>query len=172
MKFLKDFLGKQEQHFVKGGKLEKLYPLYEATESFIFTPGKATRQDAHVRDVMDLKRVMMTVVIALVPAIMMALYNTGYKANLMMQKMGMTEIPNWRGPITPATRQRVREVTRFWQWDDAYRELGVGRAYASAAAEVASIEARIGRDGLLELIRRAEAGERFDQVLVTLLTEG
>jgi len=102
VKFLKDFLGKQEQHFVKGGKFEKLYPLYEATESFIFTPGKPTRQDAHVRDVMDLKRVMMTVVIALVPAILMALYNTGYQANLMMQKMGMTEIPNWRGPILSA----------------------------------------------------------------------
>ncbi|MGR3513961.1 MAG: hypothetical protein ACU0GG_14480 [Paracoccaceae bacterium] len=79
--------------------------------------------------------------------------------------------PNWRGAISPAARQRVRDVTRFWQWDDAYRELGVGRAYASAAAEVASIEARLGREGLLELIRRAEAGERFDQVLVTMLTQ-
>lgn len=78
--------------------------------------------------------------------------------------------PDWRGAVTPTSRQRVREVRRFWQWDDAYRELGVGRAYASAAAEVASIEDRAGRDGLLELIARADAGESFDQVLIELLT--
>lgn len=78
--------------------------------------------------------------------------------------------PNWRGSVTPASRQRVREVRRFWNWDDAYQEIGVGRAYASAAAEVADIERRVGREGLLELILRAEAGERFDQVLVELLT--
>ena len=78
--------------------------------------------------------------------------------------------PNWRGTVTATSRQRVREVTRFWQWDDAFRELGVGRAYASAAAEVAEIEAQSGREGLLELIARADAGESFDIVLVELLT--
>jgi len=78
--------------------------------------------------------------------------------------------PNWRGTVTPASRQRIREVRHFWNWDNAYRELGVGRAYASAAAEVAEIERRAGREGLLELITRAEAGERFDQVLVEILT--
>ncbi|MEO1536687.1 MAG: hypothetical protein AAFR73_03060 [Pseudomonadota bacterium] len=78
--------------------------------------------------------------------------------------------PNWRGAVTPASRQRVREVRRFWQWDDAYGELGVGRAYASAAAEVAEIEKQAGRRGLLDLIQRAETGEPFDQVLVELLT--
>ncbi|MEM6387305.1 MAG: hypothetical protein AAF718_13835 [Pseudomonadota bacterium] len=76
--------------------------------------------------------------------------------------------PNWTGAVTPASRQRVREVRRFWNWDDAYQEIGVGRAYASAAAEVAEIEQRIGRDGLLELIARADAGESFDIVLVEL----
>lgn len=78
--------------------------------------------------------------------------------------------PNWQGAITPAARDRVLEVDHFWQWDTAYRELGVGRAYAAAAAEVASIEARVGRDGLLELIARADGGESFDTVLVELLT--
>lgn len=66
------------------------------------------------------------------------------------------------GNVTPAARERVRKVQRFWQWDDAYRELGVGRAYSAAAAEVARIEARSGRSGLLELIARADAGEDFD----------
>lgn len=79
--------------------------------------------------------------------------------------------PDWQGTVTSASRQRVREVRRFWQWDDAYRELGVGRAYASAAAEVEEIERRAGHQGLLALIKRAEAGESFDQVLVELLTQ-
>ena len=79
--------------------------------------------------------------------------------------------PDWQGTVTPTSRQRVREVRRFWQWDEAYRELGVGRAYASAAAEVAEIERRAGHQGLLALIKRAEAGESFDQVLVELLTQ-
>lgn len=79
--------------------------------------------------------------------------------------------PDWQGTVTPASRQRVRDVRRFWQWDDAYRELGVGRAYASAAAEVAEIQRRAGHQGLLALISRAETGESFDQVLVELLTQ-
>lgn len=78
--------------------------------------------------------------------------------------------PDWRGTVTDASRARVREVTRFWQWDDAYRELGVGRAYASAAAEVAGIEARAGREGLRDLIARAESGEPFDRVLIDVMT--
>lgn len=78
--------------------------------------------------------------------------------------------PDWNGRVTAAARTRVREVGHFWQWDDAYRELGVGQAYAAAAAEVAGIEARAGRDGLLELIARADAGESFDGVLIELFT--
>lgn len=74
--------------------------------------------------------------------------------------------PNWTGRPGTADRARVREVKRFWQWDDAFRELGVGRAYAAAAAEVAAIEAETGREGLLELIRRAGDGESFERVVV------
>ena len=83
--------------FLKGGKLEKFYPLYEAGETFLFTPGKVTKSGAHVRDFMDLKRVMFVVIIALLPAIFMAMYNTGYQANAAMAKLGLAEIPNWRG---------------------------------------------------------------------------
>ncbi len=77
--------------------------------------------------------------------------------------------PVWQGLISSSARARVREVRRFWQWDDAYRALGVGRAYRAAAAEVARIEQQAGRDGLLELIARAEAGEDFDTVLAGIL---
>ena len=73
--------------------------------------------------------------------------------------------PKRPGQITAQDRARIRQVTRFWQWDDAFRQMGVGRAYTAAAAEVAAIEAQVGRGGLLDLIRRAEAGESFDDLL-------
>ncbi|MEM1066782.1 MAG: hypothetical protein AAGJ74_14875 [Pseudomonadota bacterium] len=73
--------------------------------------------------------------------------------------------PKWPEPVTAAARARVREVDRFWKLDDAFRDIGVGPTYRAAAAEVAAIEAEIGRDGLLTLIARADAGERFGDVL-------
>lgn len=76
--------------------------------------------------------------------------------------------PRWNGMVTPAHRTLVREVRRFWQLRDAFRTLGVGRTYRAAKAEVAAIEVRLGREGLLELIARAEAGERFADVLAEL----
>ena len=65
MRFLRNLLDRQARHFEKGGKLEKLYPLYEANDTFLFTPGEVTKGASHVRDGLDLKRMMMTVVIAL-----------------------------------------------------------------------------------------------------------
>jgi Na+-transporting NADH:ubiquinone oxidoreductase subunit B len=97
VQFLKKILHSQEKHFVKGGKLEKLYPLFEAGESFAFTPGTVTKTNSHVRDMMDLKRMMMTVVVALIPAVIMAFYNTGYQANLGMAATGQTESAHWQG---------------------------------------------------------------------------
>ena len=95
----RNFLDKQEKHFTKGGKLEKLYPLYEATDTFLFTPGKVTKRASYVRDAMDLKRVMMMVVYSLIPAVLMALYNTGYQANLALMKIGQTSVEGWRGSV-------------------------------------------------------------------------
>ena len=79
--------------------------------------------------------------------------------------------PRWRGQITPADRARVRQVQQFWDWGKTYRAMGVGRTYAAAGAEVAAIQQRIGRAGLLELINRAEAGEDFDTVLAELTSQ-
>ena len=99
MKFLKNIFEKQEKHFHKGGKLEKFFPLFEATESFMFTSGKVTSTSSHVRDGMDLKRMMMTVVIALIPAVLMALYNTGLQANLGLQQLGQTTSSHWQAQV-------------------------------------------------------------------------
>ncbi len=81
MKFLRKKLDQIEPLFLEGGRLQRLYPVYEAIDTFLYTPGKVTRGASHVRDGMDLKRMMIFVVIALAPCIFMALWNTGYQAN-------------------------------------------------------------------------------------------
>ncbi len=81
MKALRKLLDSQEKHFKKGGKLAKLYPLWEAQDTFLYTPGKVTHGASHVRDALDLKRMMITVVVALLPTVYMALYNTGLQAH-------------------------------------------------------------------------------------------
>lgn len=97
MKFLRDQLDKVEPLFLKGGKLEKLYPLYEATDTFLFTPGHVTKAAAHIRDSLDMKRMMIMVVIALGPCMLMALWNTGYQANVAIAQYGAEE---FSGSIT------------------------------------------------------------------------
>ncbi|MDD5216417.1 MAG: NADH:ubiquinone reductase (Na(+)-transporting) subunit B [Methylococcales bacterium] len=92
----REFLDSLEPHFVKGGKLERYYGLYEMVDTFIYTPADVTRGKTHVRDGNDLKRTMTFVVIATFFCIMMAMYNTGYQANLAMEALGKTSIDNWR----------------------------------------------------------------------------
>ncbi len=77
MKFIRQMLDKQEHHFLKGGKLEKLYPLWEAQETFLFTSDTVTEQGPHVRDGLDSKRLMTMVVISLIPCVLFGAYNTG-----------------------------------------------------------------------------------------------
>jgi Na+-transporting NADH:ubiquinone oxidoreductase subunit B len=81
MKFLRNLLDKQGKIFEKGGKLEKLFPVYEAGDTFVYTPGHVTKNASHVRDAADLKRIMSLVVVALLPCVYMAMYNTGLQAH-------------------------------------------------------------------------------------------
>ena len=82
MKWLRKILDSQAPLFEEKGKLEKLYPLYEAADTFLYTPGETTRGPSHVRDALDLKRMMSIVVLALLPCVIMACYNTGYQASV------------------------------------------------------------------------------------------
>ena len=66
-------------HFEKGGKLEKLYPAYDAFETFLFVPDHTTSSGSHIRDSIDLKRTMGTVVLALIPTILFGMWNLGYQ---------------------------------------------------------------------------------------------
>ena len=95
MKFLRRILDRQARHFEPGGRFERLYPLYEAPDTFLFTPGKTTSGAAHVRDALDLKRMMMTVVVALVPCVLMAMWNTGRQIHLAIAG-GAGALPNWQ----------------------------------------------------------------------------
>lgn len=101
MKFLEHFFESKKHLFEKGGKLEKFYPLYEAIDTFAFTPDSVTKTTAHVRDGIDLKRTMITVVFALIPAILFALYNTGYQANLVLAS-GNYQAVGWRHELFTA----------------------------------------------------------------------
>ncbi len=98
MKALRNFLDKIRPHFTEGGKYARLYPLFEAADSFMYTPGEVTAGAPHVRDAIDLKRVMITVVIALLPCFFMAMWNTGYQANSAMQLTGGS-VEGWRGAL-------------------------------------------------------------------------
>ena len=79
MNFIRKNLDKIKKPFEKGGKLEKFYPAFDAFETFLFVPNHTTKSGAHIRDAIDLKRTMVTVIIALIPALIYGIYNTGYQ---------------------------------------------------------------------------------------------
>ncbi|RMH03872.1 MAG: NADH:ubiquinone reductase (Na(+)-transporting) subunit B [Planctomycetota bacterium] len=82
MSFLRRQLDKIAPLFEEGGRLHKLYPLYEAADSFLYTPGRRTSEGPHIRDGIDLKRTMMTVVWALLPCALFGMWNAGRQAGL------------------------------------------------------------------------------------------
>ncbi len=99
MKFLNKLFIDIKPMFEKGGRFERLYPLYEATDSFLFSTTKSTPAAPHIRDAIDLKRIMITVIIALVPCTIMALWNTGYQANSALAAAAGTIPDGWRGAV-------------------------------------------------------------------------
>ena len=82
MNGLRNFVDKIKPTFEKGGKLGFLHSTFDAFETFLFVPNTVTRKGAHVRDCVDLKRVMIMVVLALVPAMLFGIWNTGYQHKL------------------------------------------------------------------------------------------
>ena len=79
---LRKLLDQLHGPFAKGGKFHLLYPVYEVVDTFLYTPGDVSSGASHLRDGIDLKRLMTIVVIALLPCFFMAMHNTGYQANL------------------------------------------------------------------------------------------
>jgi Na+-transporting NADH:ubiquinone oxidoreductase subunit B len=97
MKAIRRLFDRIEPHFEAGGRFEKFYPLYEALDTFAFSPSSVTRTGSHVRDGIDLKRVMITVWIAVFPAMFYGMYNVGFQANTAMAAMGIAEKTDWHG---------------------------------------------------------------------------
>ena len=96
---VRGFLDKLHPYFAKGGPYEKYYAIYEMVDTFLYSPPDVTHGSPHVKDAIDLKRVMSYVVVATLPCIFMALWNTGHQANLAMASLGIESVPGWRGVI-------------------------------------------------------------------------
>jgi Na+-transporting NADH:ubiquinone oxidoreductase subunit B len=80
LKALHDLLeNKVKPNFVEGGKLSRFYVVYDALETFAFTPGHVTRKGAHIRDGIDLKRTMFLVIVAMIPALLFGMWNVGHQ---------------------------------------------------------------------------------------------
>ncbi|MDX2305938.1 MAG: NADH:ubiquinone reductase (Na(+)-transporting) subunit B [Microscillaceae bacterium] len=87
MKFLRKILDAQKPNFEKGGKLERFHPIFEALETFAFAPNHtAPKNGAQIRDAIDLKRLMMTVVIAMIPCLLFGIWNVGEQHFLATQQ--------------------------------------------------------------------------------------
>ncbi|MDH5433229.1 MAG: NADH:ubiquinone reductase (Na(+)-transporting) subunit B [Gammaproteobacteria bacterium] len=99
MKKLREYIDHLEPHFEKGGKYEKWYAVYEAITTILYTPGHVTKNAAHVRDNIDLKRIMIFVWACTFPAMFWGMYNIGYQAVDAMAATGQTELSGWRGWI-------------------------------------------------------------------------
>ena len=82
---LRAFLDKIEHNFEKGGKYEKWYALYEAADTIFYRPKSVTKTTAHVRDGVDLKRIMITVWLCAFPAMFFGMWNIGYQANVIFE---------------------------------------------------------------------------------------
>ena len=96
---LRKILDKIEPHVTKGGKYEKWFALYEATDTFLYTPPSVTKNASHVRDGIDLKRIMITVWLCAFPAMFFGMWNLGHLANEAMASMGVAAVEGWRGGL-------------------------------------------------------------------------
>jgi Na+-transporting NADH:ubiquinone oxidoreductase subunit B len=99
MRALRSFLDKIGPQFHKGGKHEKWYALYEAVDTIFYRPPTVTKNTAHVRDGIDLKRIMITVWLCTFPAMFYGMYNLGFQANTIMADMGIAAVEGWRGGL-------------------------------------------------------------------------
>ena len=97
MKGLRRFLDRMEPLFARGGRLEKFNAVFEMVDTLFYSPADVTRGSPHVRDAIDLKRVMIIVVFAATPAVVIGMWNTGFQANTALATLGLDGIDGWRG---------------------------------------------------------------------------
>jgi Na+-transporting NADH:ubiquinone oxidoreductase subunit B len=101
MKRLRSFLDRMEPLFVSGGRLERYHALFEMVDTLFYSPPDVARSSPHIRDAIDLKRVMIVVVFAVTPCALVGMWNTGFQANTAMAALGVSGIEGWRGMVMP-----------------------------------------------------------------------
>jgi Na+-transporting NADH:ubiquinone oxidoreductase subunit B len=101
MKRLRSFLDRMEPLFVPGGRLERYHALFEMVDTLFYSPPDVARTSPHIRDAIDLKRVMIIVVFAVTPCALIGMWNTGFQANTAMAALGISGIEGWRGTLMP-----------------------------------------------------------------------
>lgn len=99
-------------HFHEGGRFKQYYVFYEMFDTMLYSPAETTRSAPHVRDGIDLKRVMMTVWFAALPALLFGMYNAGYQANLQITEFGFSPIAGWRADVVALLASF--DVNSFW----------------------------------------------------------
>jgi Na+-transporting NADH:ubiquinone oxidoreductase subunit B len=93
---LRDFFSSREPLFQKGGKYQKFYPIFEMVETIFFTSNTVTKVAPHARSFVDMKRIMTYVVIATLPCVLWAFYNTGLQTNTALSNLKLDDISGWR----------------------------------------------------------------------------
>ncbi|MFD1382520.1 NADH:ubiquinone reductase (Na(+)-transporting) subunit B [Rhodanobacter aciditrophus] len=109
---LRNILDKMEPEFHSGGKYEKWYALYEAVDTIFYRPSSVTKGGSHVRDAVDMKRVMILVWMCTFPAMFFGMYNIGFQANTAMDAMGIAPADTWRQGVIGALTGY--DVTSIW----------------------------------------------------------
>ncbi|MBT8444446.1 MAG: RnfABCDGE type electron transport complex subunit D, partial [Gammaproteobacteria bacterium] len=94
---LRQILDRARPLFVKGGRYQHFHAVFEALDTFLYTPEDVTTVAPHVRDGLDLKRLMIYVWIAVFPCALFGSWNVGFQANMAMADMGVLAAPGWRG---------------------------------------------------------------------------
>jgi Na+-transporting NADH:ubiquinone oxidoreductase subunit B len=102
MRPLRNLLDKLEPNFRKGGRLESYQAIYEMLDTLFYSPADVARTAPHIRDAINLKRVMGLVVIGVLPCAFMGMWNTGHQANLAIAQLGLPAPTDWRGALITA----------------------------------------------------------------------
>ena len=99
MKRLRETLDRMQPLFTPGGKFESVHFLFEMVDTLLYSPPDVTRGSPHVRDALDMKRVMIIVVFAATPCALIGMWNAGYQANTALAAVGNESISGWRGAV-------------------------------------------------------------------------
>ena len=140
---LRSMLDGMEHHFTEGGRFQKWYALYEAADTIFYSPGSVTRSTAHVRDGIDLKRIMITVWFAAFPAMFYGMYNLGFQATEVMPDGYAVE--SWRGWLIELLGGYG--YTTEYPVEKFYRDAKIGKIYEGTSFMQLSTIAKLLLDG-------------------------